>query len=105
MRRSCTLTPEQICGWACGLREQEHTFSGWNITLEQKISNPAQAHAGEVLLINHSHDICFFLINDHITIWCEIISVWDAHSEDAPLRIFNVTYMEVFSKASGRSRG
>ena len=25
MRRSCTLTPEQICGWACGLREQEHS--------------------------------------------------------------------------------
>ena len=66
MRRSCTLTPEQICGWACGLREQEHTFSGWNITLEQKISNPAQAHAGEVLLINHSHDIRFFLIDGHM---------------------------------------
>ena len=25
MRRSCTLTPEQICGWACGLRELEHS--------------------------------------------------------------------------------
>ena len=36
---------------------------GRNIPLEQKISNPAQAHAGEVLLIDHSHDICFFLID------------------------------------------
>lgn len=35
-------------------------FRGWNVALEQKISNPAQVHAGEVLLINHSHDICFF---------------------------------------------
>ena len=40
-----------------------------------------------------------------MAIWCEIISVWDAHSEDAHLRIFNVTYMEVFSKASWRRQG
>ena len=54
-------------------------FRGWNVPLEQKISNPAQAHAGEVLLINHSHDICFFLIDGHMAIWCEIISVLDTH--------------------------
>ena len=36
---------------------------GRNIPLEQKISNPAQAHAGEVLLIDHSHDICFFPVS------------------------------------------
>lgn len=35
------------------------TFRGWNILLEQKINNPAQAHAREVLMINHSHDIRF----------------------------------------------
>ena len=60
-------------------------FRGCNITLEQKISNPAQAHAGEVLLINHSHDICFFLIDGHMAIWRDIISVWDTRSKDAPL--------------------
>ena len=60
-------------------------FRGRYSPLEQKISNPAQAHAGEVLLINHSHDICFFLIDGRMAIGCNIISVWDAHGEDAPL--------------------
>ena len=41
------------------LRPAIPVFRGWNIPFEQKISNPAQAHAGEVLLIDHSHDICF----------------------------------------------
>ena len=50
-------------------------FRGWNLTLEQKISNPAQAHAGEILLIDHFHDICFFLIDGHIASWRDIISV------------------------------
>ena len=67
------------------LRPAFPAFRGWNIPLEQKISNPAQAHAGEVLLIDHSHDICFFLIDGHMAIWRDIISVWDAHGEDAPL--------------------
>ena len=61
------------------------SFRRWNITLEQEISNPTQAHAGEVLLINHSYDICFFLIDGHVAIWCNIISVWDAHGKDSPL--------------------
>ena len=60
-------------------------FGGWYSPLEQKISNPAQAHAGEVLLVNHSHDICFFLIDGHMAIWRDIIPLWDAHDEDAPL--------------------
>ena len=67
------------------LRPAFPAFRGWNIAREQKISNPAQAHAGEVLLINHSHDICFFLIDGHMSIWRDIISVWDAHGKDAPL--------------------
>ena len=67
------------------LRPSISAFRRWNLTLEQKISNPIQAHAGEVLLIDHSHDICFFLIDGHMAIWCNIISVWDAHSKDAPL--------------------
>ena len=50
-------------------------FRGRYSPLEQKISNPAQAHAGEVLLIDHSHDICFFLIDGHMAIWRNIISV------------------------------
>lgn len=67
------------------LRPSIPAFRGWNLTLEQKISNPAQAHAGEVLPINHSHDICFFLIDSHMAIWRDIISVWDAHGEATPL--------------------
>ena len=59
-------------------------FRGRNITLEQKISNPTQTHVGEVLLINYSHDICFFLIDGHMAVWCDIISVWDTHGGDAP---------------------
>mgnify|MGYP007063247495 CR=1 FL=1 len=54
-------------------------FRGWNLTLEQKISNPVQTHVGELLLINHSYDICFFLLDGHMAIWREIISVWDTH--------------------------
>ena len=60
-------------------------FRGRYSPLEQKISNPAQAHAGEVLLINHSHDICFYLIDGHMAIRRDIISVWNAHGEDTPL--------------------
>lgn len=60
-------------------------FRGWNILLEQKISNPVQAHAKEVLLINHSHDIRFFLIDSHMAVGGDVISIWDAHGEDAPL--------------------
>ena len=60
-------------------------FWGWNSPLEQKISDPTQAHAGEVLLINHSYDICFFPFNGYMAVWLDIISVWDAHGEDIPL--------------------
>ena len=67
------------------LRPSIPAFRGWNIPLGQKISNPAQAHAGEVLLIDHSHDICFFLIDGHMAIWRDIISIWDAHGGNAPL--------------------
>ena len=67
------------------LRPSIPAFRGWNIPLEQKISNPAQAHAGEVLPIDHSHDICFFLIDGHMAIWRDIISVWDARGEATPL--------------------
>lgn len=35
---------------------------------KKKISNPAQAHAGEVLLIDGSNDICFFRIYNDMAI-------------------------------------
>ena len=44
-----------------------------------------KAHAKEVLLINHSHDIRFFLIDSHMAVGGDVISIWDAHGEDAPL--------------------
>lgn len=77
------LIGKQIAeNWLCSAFP---AFRGRYSPLEQKISNPAQTHAGEVLLIDHSHDICFFLIDGHMAIWRKIISVWDAHGEDTPL--------------------
>ena len=45
-------------------------FSLWGgyPMLKKKISNPAQAHARKVLLIDGSDDICFFRINNDVTI-------------------------------------
>ena len=34
---------------------------------------------------NHSHDIRFFLIDSHMAVGGDVISIWDAHGEDAPL--------------------
>ena len=40
----------------------------WDTLLKKKISDSAQAYAVEVLLIDHSYDVCFFMIDGRMAI-------------------------------------
>ena len=52
--------------------------------LKKKISNPAQAHAGKVLLINSFDDICFFRIYNDSTLSDADINPYGSDMRVAP---------------------